>query len=240
MKGWLAALVWLAACAPHGGIKVSAPERYEVGEEATISIDAPGADPDSPVEGDIVLVRPDGTVFKQHARLTNPKNRIKLGDEPTFMQTGRYRLQFQQDANHPLAAPVDISVNIDHLTELLSETIVEYKAKLRYTKPRANGHLHWKQYGGIYQHPWQSDHEIEIIIEEPGEAFKTAWKVYEEQGILQVMQKNYVRLREGADTTMAAWTADGRIIVLRATDLAKFDPKFIARFFTRYPSDLKP
>jgi hypothetical protein len=239
---WCVVLVWLAAaCAPHGGIKLSAPGRYEVGEEATISIDAPGADPDSPVEGDLVLVRPDGTVYKQHARLTNPKNRIKVGtDEPTFMQTGRYRLQFQQDATHPLAAPVDISINIDRLTELLAETIVEYKARVRFTKPRASGHLKWKQYGGIYEHPWQKDHEIEVTIEEPGQAFKTAWKAYEERGVLQVVQKNYVRLREGAETTMAAWTSDGRIIVLRATELAKLDPKFMTRFFTRYPSDLKP
>ncbi|HTL36494.1 MAG TPA: hypothetical protein VL326_25350 [Kofleriaceae bacterium] len=242
MKRSVAALVWLVACAPHGGIKLAAPGRYEVGEEATISIDAPGADSDSPVEGDIVMTRPDGSVYKQHARLTSPKNRIKIGDddEPTFMATGRYRLTFQQDAAHPLAAPIDIAVNIDRLTEVLSELIVEYKAKTRFTKPRANGHLQWKQYGGIYEHPWQKDHEIEVVIEEPGEAFKTAWKQYEEQGVLQVIQKNYVRLREGADTTMAAWTSEGRIIVLRATDLAKFDPKFIARFFARYPSDLKP
>ena len=242
MKWSVALLVWVAACAAHGGIKVSAPERYEVGEEATISIDAPGADADSPVEGDIVLVRPDGTVHTQHARLTNPKNRIKLGvaNEPTFMQTGRYRLQFQQDANHPLAAPIEIAVNIDRLTELLAETIVEYKAKIRYTKARASGGLKWKQYGGVYEHPWQKDHEIEVTIEEPGEAFKTAWKTYEERGVLQVVQKNYVRLREGSETTMAAWTSEGRIIVLRATELAKLDPKFIVRFFTRYPSDLKP
>jgi hypothetical protein len=156
------------------------------------------------------------------------------------MQRGRYRLQFQQDVNHPLAAPVDIAVNIDRLTDLLAEVIVDYKAKVRYTKPRANGHLHWKQYGGIYEHPWQKDHEIEVVIEEPGEAFKTAWKQYEEQGVLQVIQKNYVRLREGADTTTASWTSEGRIIMLRSTDLAKFDPKFMARFFIRYPSDLKP
>jgi hypothetical protein len=238
---WSVALVLLAAaCAPHGGIKIATPERYEAGEEATVTIDAPGADEDSPVEGDIVLVRPDGSIHKQHARLTNEKNRIKVGNSETFMQTGRYRLQFQQDANHPLAAPVDIAINIDRLSELLAEVIVDYKAKVRYTKPRANGHLRWKQYGGVYEHPWQQDHEIEVTIEEPGEAFKTAWKTYEEQGVLQVMQKNYVRLREGAETTMAAWTSEGRIIVLRATELAKLDPKFITRFFTRYPSDLKP
>jgi hypothetical protein len=54
------------------------------------------------------------------------------------------------------------------------------------------------------------------------------------------MQKNYVRLREGADTTTVAWTSEGRIIMLRATALAKLDPKLLMRFFTRYPSDLKP
>jgi hypothetical protein len=242
MKRSVAALAWIiAACAPHGGIKLAAPDHYEVGEEATVSIDAPGADSDAPIEGDLVLVRPDGTTYKQHVRLTSAKNRIKVGNsEPTFMETGRYKLQFQQDAAHQLATPIDFLVNIDHLTELLAETIVDYKARLRYTKVRASGHLSWKQYGGFYEHPWQKDHEIEVLIEEPREAFKVAWKQYDEQGALQVIQNNYVRLREGADTTMAAWTSEGRIIVLRASELAKLDPKFLARFFTRYPSDLKP
>ena len=242
MKRSVVALVVVAGCAPHGGIKLAAPDHYEVGEEATVSIDAPGADSDAPIEGDLVLVRPDGSNFKQHVRLTSAKNRVKVGEnaQPTFMDTGRYKLEFQQDAAHPLATPIDFLVNIDHLTELLSETIVEYKAKTRYTKPRASGHLTWKQYGGIYEHPWAKDHEIEVLIEEPGEAFKVAWKPYEEQGVLQVIQNNYVRLREGAETTMAAWTSEGRIIVLRSTELAKLDPKFLARFFTRYPSDLKP
>jgi len=239
MKRSLAALVWLAAaCGSQQGIRISAPDNYEVGEEATVAIDAPGADADSPINAEILVVRPDGTKFRQPAKLVHAKNRIKIGDGPTFMQTGRYRVSLLEDGK-PLAPPVDIAVNVDHLNDLLQETIVDYKAKVRYSRPRAAGPMHWMQYGGVYEHPWQANHEIEVTIEEPEEAFKRAWSEYEEQGTLQVIQNNYVRLREGADTTMAAWTSHGRIIVLRATELAQLDPKFIGRFFARHPSDLK-
>ena len=230
-------LAFATACHPHQGYRVAAPDRYEVGEEATLTIDAPNADADTPVEAELVVEKPDGTKQRQPTRLTQTRSRIKIGE--TFMQTGRYRVSLLE-AGKLLTVPLDINVNIDHLTELLAETIAEYKAKQRTAKPRAAGDLHWMQYSGLYEHPWQDNHEIEVTIEEPREAFKRAWSVYDEQGVVQVIQNNYVRLREGADTTMAAWTSRGLIIVIRAADLAQMDPKFLARFFARHPSDLKP
>lgn len=235
---FVVALVALAtACSTGHGYRVAAPDRYEVGEEATVTIDAPNADADTPVEAELLVENPDGTKQRQPARLTHTRSRMKLNG--TFMQTGRYRVSLVE-AGKPLAPPVDIHVNVDRLTELLAETIAEYKAKQRYAKSRASGELRWMQYTGVYEHPWQENHEIEVTIEEPHEAFKRAWSVYNEQGVVQVIQNNYVRLREGADTTMAAWTSRGLIIVIRAADLAQMDPKFLARFFARHPSDLKP
>ena len=201
-----------------------------------MTIDAPNADADTPIEAELLVEGPDGTKH-QPTRLTQARSRIKIGE--TFMQTGRYRVSLTE-AGKLLAPPVDIHVNVDHLTELLAETIVEYKAKTRFAKSRAAGELRWMQYSGVYEHPWQDNHEISVTIEEPREAFKRAWSVYDEQGVVQVIQNNYVRLREGAETTMAAWTSRGLIIVIRAADLAQMDPKFLARFFARHPSDLKP
>ena len=82
------------------------------------------------------------------------------------------------------------------------------------------------------------DQQIEVLIEEPGEAFKRAWTPYEEEGTLAVIQNNYVRVRERAQSATASWTSQGRIIQLKAPSLAQLDPKFVARFFVRYPSDL--
>lgn len=238
VKSFVVAVVAFATgcAAGRSQYRVAAPDRYEVGEEATVVIDAPNADADSPVEAEIVVDGPTGTKH-QPTRLIQARSRIKIGD--AFMQTGRYRVSLVE-AGKLLAPPVDIHVNVDRLTELLAETIVEYKAKTRYARSRAAGEQRWMQYSGVYEHPWQENHELEVTIEEPREAFKRAWSVYDEQGVVQVIQNNYVRLREGADTTMAAWTSRGLIIVIRAADLAQMDPKFLARFFARHPSDLKP
>lgn len=233
----VALVAFATACRTGHGYRVAAPDRYEVGEEATVTIDAPNADADSPVDAELLVENPDGTQQRQSTRLTQTRSRIKLGE--AFMQTGRYRVTLSE-AGKPLAPPVDIHVNVDHLSELLAGTVAEYKAKHRFAKARAAGELRWMQYSGVYEHPWQDHHEIEVTIEEPREAFKRAWAVYDEQGVVQVIQNNYVRLREGADTTMTAWTSRGLIIVIRAADLDQMDPKFLAHFFARHPSDLKP
>lgn len=232
----LVALV-ATACTAQKPFRLTAPERYEVGEEATLTIDAAN----EPVEADLVLERPDGTTMRQPARLTHATSRIKLGEG--FTQTGRYRVTLVQ-ADKPLAPPLDINISIDHLSELLTESIVDYKAKRRFAKARSSGSLRWMQYIGVYEHPWQADHDIEVTIEvtteEPRGALERAWSAYTEQGVLQVIQNNYVRLREGTESTTAAWTSRGLIVAIRAADLAQMDPKFLARFFARHPSDLKP
>lgn len=233
----VALVAFATGCGTGHGYRVAAPDRYEVGEEATLTIDAPSADTDTPIEAELIVENPDGTKQRQPTRLTQTRSRIKLGE--AFMQTGRYRVTLSE-AGKPLAPPVNIHVNVDHLTELLASTVAEYKAKQRVAKARAAGVLRWMQYSGLYAHPWQDNHDIEVTIEEPREAFRRAWSVYDEQGVVQVIQSNYVRLREGADSTMAAWTSRGLIIVIRAADLDQMDPKFLARFFARHPSDLKP
>ena len=230
---WFVLVVLVACGTQRAGFRVTAAERYEVGEEATLTIDTAN----TPVEGDLVVERPDGTTARQPVRLQHDKSRIKLGG--AFAQTGRYRVTLVSDGKL-LAAPLDIHVNVDRVSELLAESITDYKAKRRFARSRASGALHWMQYIGVYEHPWRDNHDIEVTIEEPRDAFKRAWSLYEEQGVVQVIQNNYVRLREGSETTMAAWTSRGVIVAIRAADLARIDPKFLARLFARHPSDLKP
>lgn len=234
----VAALVLLGACAPSA-LRMTVPARYEVGEDATVAIEAPRASEGSPVEVELVLVRPDGTEERQGATLTAPQSRVRLSTSPAFTQTGVYRIRLV-DSGRALAPPVDINVTIDHLTELLAETIADYKARKRFTRARQAGTLEWKQYGGIYQDPSDPEHQIEVLLEEPAEAFKRAWQTYEEEGTLAVMENNYVRIRERAKSATASWTSHGRIIQLRAATLSQMDSKFVARFFVRYPSDLHP
>jgi hypothetical protein len=236
VRFFVAVIVFVAACGASGAIRMTAPARYEVGEDATVAIDAPAASEGSPLEVELVLVRPDGTEERQAATLIAPQSRVRLSTSPAFTQTGVYRIRLAGDG-HALAPPVDINVTIDRMTELLAETIAEYKAKTRYTRARGSGALQWKQYAGTYQHPY-TEQQIEVVIEEPGEAFKRAWTPYEEEGTLAVIQNNYVRVRERATSATASWTSQGRIIQLKAGSLAQLDPKFVARFFVRYPSDL--
>lgn len=233
VKSFVLVALIATACAAQKGFRISAPERYEVGEEATLTFEVAN----TPIEAVLLLERPDGTTAQWPTPVTNATSRIKLGER--FTQTGRYRVKLVH-GDKLLASPLDINVNIDHLSELLAENIVDYQAKQRIAKARASGSLRWMRYIGVYEHPWQANHEIEVTIEEPREAFKRAWASYEEQGVVQVIQNNYVRLREGAETTTAAWTSRGHIIAVRATDLAQMDPEFLARFFARHPSDLQP
>lgn len=233
VKSFVLVALIATACAAQKGIRVSAPEHYEVGEEATLTFEVAN----TPVEAVLALERPDGTTARWPTRVTHVTSRIKLGER--FTQTGRYRVTLSQ-GDKLLAPPLDIDVNIDHMSELLVDNIVDYQAKQRIAKSRASGSLRWMQYIGVYEHPWQANHDIEVTIEEPREAFERAWAVYEEQGVVQVIQNNFVRLREGAETTMAAWTSRGYIIAVRAADLAQMDPKFLARCFARHPSDLQP
>ena len=128
-------IAFLGACGPSGAIRMTAPARYEVGEDATVAIEAPAASEGSPLDVELVLVRPDGSEERQAATLVAPQSRVRLSTSPAFTQTGVYRIRLAGDG-HALAPPVDINVTIDRMTELLAETIADYKAKTRYTRAR--------------------------------------------------------------------------------------------------------
>jgi len=76
------------------------------------------------------------------------------------------------------------------------------------------------------------------VIEEPGAALKVAWKPYEEEGPLAIIENNNVRFRERTGSVSASWISGKRIIAVRAANLADIERGFIAAFFRRYPSDL--
>jgi hypothetical protein len=226
-------LALAVGCGPPSTIKLSAASKFEVGEDAVITIEAPGV---STLDALLVLERPDGTKVRESASISSSQTRVKF-TKPTFTTTGKYTVVLVGDGRQ-LATPLEINVTIDRLTELLAETIAEHKATARYTRVRKHGDLEWKQYGGIYRHP-ELAAEVEVIIEEPGDAFKPAWFQYAGEGTLEVIEKNYVRLKQRTNTTTARWISRGRILTLRAKSLQTLDPKFVIRFFARHPSDLK-
>lgn len=236
MYRYVVALVLVVGCLPSSAIRMSVP-KYEVGEDATIVITAPAADASSPIEAELVLERPDGTKLREPASLRSTQNRIKFS-KPSITMLGRYHVMLVGDGQQ-LATPIDLNVTIDRLTQVLAETIAQFKAVYRYTRTKKAGELEWKLYGGIYDHPYKTGQQIEVMVEEPGDAFKRAWSAYDDEGTLEVIENNYVRLSERTESTTARWISQGKIITLRAAKLAHLDPKLVGRFFARYPSDLR-
>ena len=145
-------IVFVAACGAQQRDRMTAPARYEVGEEATVTIDAPRRR-NAAVEAELVLGPSRRYEERQAATRSRRRAASELSTSPAFTQTGVYRVRLAGDGQ-ALAPPVDINVNVDQMTELLAETIAEYKAKTRCTRVRGSGALQWKQYGGIYQHPY--------------------------------------------------------------------------------------
>lgn len=221
--------------------RLTVTEPYEVGEDATIGLQVKQVTDD---DAEIVITRPDGTSVKQHAPLDAAVTRIRFAPPvprpraiPTFTMTGDYLVELKS-GNRVLASK-KLQVTIDHLNDLIpDESVSEYKPITRFTRPKQAGDKHWKVYGATYEHPFQTGARIDVVIEEPKDDMKVAWKPYEEDGTLGVIENSNVLIRERTDSASAAWKSGDWIVSMRAASLAELQRGLIAHFLARFPSKL--
>jgi hypothetical protein len=234
-------LLALVACASGPPYRLTVRDRYEVGEDPTIGVAIREPTKDNAV---LIVTRPDGTTVREKVPLTTAQNNVKLGRplergvEATFTVRGDYRVELR--SNKAVLARQEIRIEVDRLTKLFDdEEIADFAMVARYTRARANKKQRWKQYGALYEYTLRKGVQIQVVIEEPGEALKEAWKPYEEEGMLSVMENNNVRFRERTGSVSASWISGDKIVAMRAASLADFERGFIAKFLKRYPSDLE-
>ena len=237
----ISCLVVLAACARAPAYTLGVRDGYELGEDPTIAVAIR-----EPSSGDALLVitKPDGSTVRQKVGLGVAQTNIRFntpverGREPTFSATGDYRVELR--LNEAILAKQEIRISTDRLTEMFGDgEVASFEPVARYTRAKQHKQRHWKTYGALYEHTLRSDVQIQVVIEEPGDALADAWKPYEEEGMLGVIENNHVRFRERTGSVSASWIAGKRIIAMRAATLDDFQRGFIAYFLARYPSDLR-
>lgn len=234
----LAAIVGCAHAPPY---RISVEDKYEVGEDATVTVNVSKVTDD---DAELIVTRPDGTIVKQHAPLDATSARIKFGKPPphpgtppTFTVPGTYTIELRADDN--VLAKQEILVEGALLDELLPvDEIADYTQITRYTRTRQHGKKTWKVYGAIYVLARNVDARIEIIIENPGKNLEAAWKEYEEEGTISVIEGNNVRFRERTGSVSTSWISGKRIINTRGPTLADLEKGLIAHFLGRFPSKL--
>lgn len=232
-------LMAVAACGPAAGYRLSSPERYEVGDDATITVDGGGG---TEVAVEVVIIRPDASVVREPARLGSERIRVRFSGEPrgpaTFNQIGDYRIELR--SGDRVLAKHEIRVSVDRLDELLpAKEVAGYAPISRATRSRQHGTRRWKTYEITYRHPWRTGAEVEILIEEPKAELESAWQRYIEEGTLGVIENNNVRFRERSDSASASWIAGKRIVAVRSATLADLERGLIGHFLARFPSDLR-
>jgi hypothetical protein len=236
----LSVLCLVAACVRGPAYRLTT-ESYEVGEDATISVQVRELTDD---DAEIVITRPDGTIVKQHAPLDVEVTRVRFAPPvprpraiPTFTTKGEYVVELK--SGNKVLAKKTLEITIDHLNDLIpDESISDYKPITRFTRPKQAGALHWKIYGATYEHPFHTDARVEVILEEPKADQKTAWKAYEEEGTLGVLGDSNVVIRERTDSAAVAWKSDDLIVSMRAPTLADLQRGVLAYFLARFPSKL--
>jgi hypothetical protein len=233
-------IVGLVACASTPAYRVGVRERYEVGEDPTIAVAVRDTSSDPAV---LVITRPDGTAVRQRVLLDAPEKNVRFGSladrasEPTFTARGDYRVELR--ANETILASQEIRVSVDRLTQLFADgEVAGFALVTRFTRSRANKRHQWKMYGAIYEDTLRPGTRIEVVIEEPGESLGEAWKPYEEEGPLAVIEGYNVRFRERTRSVSASWISGKRIVAMRAAALDDVQRGFIAHFLSLYPSSL--
>jgi hypothetical protein len=233
-------IVGLVACASAPAYRVSVREHPEVGEDPTIAVAVRDTSNDHAV---LVITRPDGSTVRQDVPLDAPEKNVRFGSladrasEPTFTAPGDYRVELR--ANEAILASQQIRVAVDRLTRLFADgEVAGFDLVTRFTRSRANKRRHWKTYGAVYEDTVRPGTRIEVVIEEPGDSLVEAWKPYEEEGPLAVIEGYNVRFRERTHSVSASWISGKRIVAMRASTLEDFQRGFIAHFLSLYPSNL--
>jgi hypothetical protein len=195
-------------------------------------------------DAEIVITRPDGTIVKQHAPLDAEVSRVRFAPPvprpraiPTFTTKGDYLVELK--SGNRVLAKRTVKVSIDHLNDLIpDEGISDYKPITRFTRPKQAGGLKWKIYGATYEHPMHTDARVEVVLEEPRADLKTAWKAYEDEWTLGVLEDSNVVIRERADSASVAWKSGDLIVSMRAPTLADLQRGVLGYFLARFPSKL--
>lgn len=234
---WILGFVGCASGPPY---QLSVHNSYEVGEDPTIGISIAQPTQEKAV---LIVTRPDGSTVRQKLSLGASKSSVRFGSaidrgsEATFTERGDYRIELRND--NALLAKQEIRISVDRLTKMFDESeIADFAPVARYTRPRGLKKQQWKTYGALYEHTLRKGVQIHVLIEEPGDALDDAWKQYEEEGTLGVIENSYVRFREREGSVSASWLSGTKIVAMRAETLADFERGFIGNFLARYPSKL--
>lgn len=228
-----------SASAPY---RIAVPDRYEVGEDATIVLEATKVSDD---DAQLVITRPDGTIVKEHAPLDQATSRVRFGGPPphpgvppTFTTTGAYQIELKVD--DVVVAKTEINVARNRIDELLpTDDVADYKQITRYTRPKIYGTtLQGKAYGALYSSASNVEARIEVTIDDPGKFLAQTWKSYEEEGARSVIEESTVIFRERAESVTASWHSDKVIIRMQAPTLPDLERGIIKHFLTRFPSKL--
>lgn len=237
-----AVLVLLAVtgCARSVPYRLTVPEAYEVGEDATIVVDATQLTDDDAI---IIITRPDGTIVKESAPLDAPSSRIRFGRPPphpglppTFTIPGAYKIELKVDGT--VLAKTELMVEKNLLDTLLPmKDVGDYKQVTRYTRPKIYAtKAQGKSYGAIYTLPWKVEARIEITIDDPGPHLASTWKSYAEEGTTTMMENSNVIFRERAESVTASWYSKDKIIRMQAPALEDLEKGIIGHFLSRFPS----
>jgi hypothetical protein len=236
-------LLWLIGACGAPRYQLAVTDTYEVGEDATVELRVREASKQKAV---LLITRPDGSTLRRYAPLREEVSRIKFGAplpepgvEPTFTMPGHYTIELR--LKDKVLASRDLEITLDRLDEVLpADEVAGYTPVVRYTRPKQSGTLRWKTFGAIYEHPSRKDAKIEVLVEAPEDRLATAWKPYEEDTTLGVIENNNVRLRERSDYATASWRASQHVITMRARSLAELERGLIGHFLARFPSKLLP
>src|SRR6185369_2869242 len=121
---WLV-LTCLIACSAGAsnvaGYQLTVRDRYEVGEDPTISVAI-----DSTTDEDAVLIitRPDNTTVRQKVPLSVARTNVRFGNpvdpaEPTFTAKGDYRVELK--TGNKILAKQEIRISVDRLTKIFPD-----------------------------------------------------------------------------------------------------------------------
>lgn len=236
---WILAFVGCASGPPY---QLSVHNSYEVGEDPTIGVAIAQPTQEKAV---LIVTRPDGSTVRQRVSLGVARNNIRFGGtvvdkstEVTFTERGDYRVELRND--NALLAKQEIRISVDQLTQLFDDSeIADFAPVVRYTRSRGLNKQQWKTYGALYEHTLRKGVQIQVLIEDPGDALDEAWKQYKEEGTLGVIENNYVRFRDRNGSVSASWISGKKIVAMRAETLDDFERGFIGAFLARFPSKLR-
>lgn len=234
---WILALV---ACASGPPYRISIRDQYEVGEDPLIGVAIRETREDNAV---LIVTRPDGSTVEKKVTLAADHTTVRFGGdpergEPTFTERGDYHVELR-GSDHAVLATQEIRISVDRLTSMFEAAeVAGFRQIARYTRPRGTKQRRWKLYGAVYEHSLRAGVRVNVVIEEPGDALADAWKPYEEEGTLGVIEDNHVRFRERVGSVSASWISGKRIVSMRAATLEDLERGFIGHFLAYYPSKL--